>query len=298
LLSKQEERFRALERLTTFELRNARQKQLEAAKKEKEEKEKLERELAEAHEREIELQRAREQEEKEAREDAEEKERKRELVDETQLEISMEASLEAGLDDSLPSPVLNGTSDDISPLDEEERELKIGEDGIKMLGYLSRKPTKESQNKKAHGRVWKQFYAVLKNSDMIFFRNEKEAQLHLKPIQTVTVLSSKVEVASDYHKKKNVLRLSLSSGAEYLMQCESADEMSQWIQHIRGNSSKHDEEELKNRILAINTTPVTSQQNTNDQLAGQDSGKKDKKSRSSLFSKKKKSGKSESKLDT
>ena len=41
LLLKQEERFYALERLTTFELRNARQKQMEMARKEKEEKDRL-----------------------------------------------------------------------------------------------------------------------------------------------------------------------------------------------------------------------------------------------------------------
>lgn len=34
----------------------------------------------------------------------------------------------------------------------EDAELQIGVEGIKMLGYLSRKPTKESQNKKAHSR--------------------------------------------------------------------------------------------------------------------------------------------------
>lgn len=49
----------------------------------------------------------------------------------------------------LASPASNGNG---AAHEEEERELKIGEDGIKMLGYLSRKPTKESQNKKAHGR--------------------------------------------------------------------------------------------------------------------------------------------------
>ena len=41
LLTKQEERFNALERLTTYELRSARQKQMEAARREKEEKERL-----------------------------------------------------------------------------------------------------------------------------------------------------------------------------------------------------------------------------------------------------------------
>ena len=52
----------------------------------------------------------------------------------------------------------------------------------------------------------------------------------------MSVVGSKVAVASDYHKKKNVLRLALTNGSEYLMQAGSADEMSLWIQNIRGSA--------------------------------------------------------------
>lgn len=91
------------------------------------------------------------------------------------------------------------------------------------------------------------------------------------------------------------------------MQSESADEMSLWIQHIRGNSVDNtNEEELKNRLSAtITNVPPPSLSGSNIEphpvspTPQQDqSSKKDKKRSSSLFSKKKKSGKSESKLDS
>jgi hypothetical protein len=48
LLNKQTDRFHALERLTTFEMREARQRQLEEAKREREEQERKVREGQEA----------------------------------------------------------------------------------------------------------------------------------------------------------------------------------------------------------------------------------------------------------
>ena len=64
------------------------------------------------------------------------------------------------------------------------------------------------------------------------------------------MLGSQVGVASDYHKKKNVFRLNLASGSEYLMHAKSADEMSLWIQHIRGScvDPNASDEELKKRL--------------------------------------------------
>ena len=40
------------------------------------------------------------------------------------------------------------------------------------------------------------------------------------------------EVASDYTKKKHVLRLKLHDGAEFLLEAQSQDEMVEWLQKI------------------------------------------------------------------
>ena len=58
-----------------------------------------------------------------------------------------------------------------------DNELQIGVDGVKMFGYLQRKPTKEAANKKAHSRVWKKFFVVLKEKDLMFYHDDKEAKI-------------------------------------------------------------------------------------------------------------------------
>ena len=42
-----------------------------------------------------------------------------------------------------------------------------------------------------------------------------------------------IEVATDYVKRSNVFRLKLVSGAEYLFQAGSSDEMNMWVQKFR-----------------------------------------------------------------
>ena len=41
------------------------------------------------------------------------------------------------------------------------------------------------------------------------------------------------EIATDYHKKKNVLRVRLADGAEYLLTAHSSAEMNTWISKIQ-----------------------------------------------------------------
>jgi len=41
------------------------------------------------------------------------------------------------------------------------------------------------------------------------------------------------EVAADYTKKQNVLRLRLNDGSEYLFEFHSADEMTAWLSKIQ-----------------------------------------------------------------
>ena len=50
------------------------------------------------------------------------------------------------------------------------------------------------------------------------------------------------EIATDYTKKKNVLRLRLADGAEYLLMAHSHSEMNSWLAKIQfhaGEGSTH-----------------------------------------------------------
>jgi len=189
-----------------------------------------------------------------------------------------------------------------------QNELTIGVDGVKMFGPLSRKPTKEAGNKKAHSRVWKQFFVVLKGIDLMFYPNEKDAKNKANTAQVIVTTGCVASVASDYTKKKNVLRLVLASGAEYLLQAESVNEMTTWIQAIGTVTSKDAEdgesaEEIQKRLSTLGSPsrPVSTIDNTNSAAPApaeqQQEGSKKEKKRKSLFGNKKKSQKDKSGSD-
>lgn len=286
LLSKQEDRFNQLERLTTFELREARQRQLEAAKKEREEKERLERELAEQRERDLEKKRV-----------EEEKEKERLRAASASPAQSTQSQRQQSEEQAQAAPSKGHMNGDEKP---SQSELAIGVDGVKMLGHLSRKPTKEAGNKKAHSRVWKQFFVVLKGTDLMFYSNEKEARNRSTNAQIISTTGSGASVASDYSKKKNVLRLVLASGAEYLLQADSVNDMTTWIQSIGSvTTTKDDEdgrskEEIRKRLSTMGSPsrPLSVVEQSN--VSAPEEGSKKEKKRKSLFGNKKKSQKDKS----
>ena len=120
----------------------------------------------------------------------------------------------------------------------------------------------------------------------------------MEPIQTLSLIGSHVSVASDYHKKKNVIRLALSSGSEYLIQAKSANDMSLWIQNIRGctvDPNNAEETLIKTLSFSSPSRPVSSVINNEGSpvIMAADHGSKGSKDRNkktkSLFGKKRKS---------
>merc|ERR1712224_1022756 len=113
--------------------------------------------------------------------------------------------------------------------------VKIGNDGVAMMGYLERKQTMETKKKKSTSKVWKQFYAVLKHDQILFYKDEQEAIERHQPIQTMPVAGGKAETVLDSKKKKDqhpqpVFKLALAAGSEYQMQAKSQEEIVHWIQ--------------------------------------------------------------------
>jgi spectrin beta len=53
----------------------------------------------------------------------------------------------------------------------------------------------------------------------------------------VSILHAKCERADDYTKRKNVFRLSLPDGSEFLFLAHSADEMNEWVKKMAFHAS-------------------------------------------------------------
>jgi len=181
---------------------------------------------------------------------AEEEDRNRSMVNgdvSTELDVSAEASnvveeLMKEADVTLNESNISTTDggEDISREEHVAGKVIVPAAGsaIKIAGYLARKHTMEGSHKKASQRTWKQYFVSLKDTDLNFHREEADFKNGVDPVQVFDIIDSRCEVASDYHKKKNVFRLKLASGKEYLLHAKAPDELSLWIQHIRGSSIK------------------------------------------------------------
>ncbi|XP_052269284.1 spectrin beta chain, non-erythrocytic 1-like isoform X3 [Dreissena polymorpha] len=136
-----------------------------------------------------------------------------------------------------------------------------------MEGLLERKQELQSGGKKATIRSWKNYYAVLFGQLLCFFQDKKGYSEKFAVAPPVNVHQARCEVASDYTKKKFVLRLRLHDGAEFLLEAPSQSEMQDWVSHINRYAaqsamfpdmefSHYEEEEDRDQPPSIDSTSV------------------------------------------
>ncbi|XP_064623906.1 spectrin beta chain, non-erythrocytic 2-like isoform X3 [Lineus longissimus] len=99
-------------------------------------------------------------------------------------------------------------------------------------GILDRKQELQSGGKKATIRSWKTFYTTLNDDCMCFFKDKQALSESSAAASYITIRNAVCEVAKDYTKKKNVLRLKPSDGSEYLFTMGSQKEMTDWLGKI------------------------------------------------------------------
>ncbi|XP_065257307.1 spectrin beta chain, non-erythrocytic 1 isoform X1 [Emys orbicularis] len=164
-----------------------------------------------------------------------------------------------------------------------------------MEGILHRKHEWETHNKKASNRSWHNVYCVINNQEMGFYKDSKAAASGI-PYHSEIPISLKeavCEIAVDYKKKKHVFKLRLTDGNEYLFQAKDDEEMNTWIQAITSAISS-DKIEVS---PSTQSTPASSRAQTlpasvtitSESSPGkrEKDKEKDKEKRFSLFGKKK-----------
>ncbi|XP_063730288.1 spectrin beta chain, non-erythrocytic 1 isoform X2 [Eleginops maclovinus] len=103
-----------------------------------------------------------------------------------------------------------------------------------LEGFLHRKHEWEGHNKKASSRSWHNVYCVINQQEMGFYKDQKSAGQGI-PYHSEIPVSLKdavCEVALDYKKKKHVFKLKITDGNEYLFQAKDDEEMNTWISAI------------------------------------------------------------------
>ncbi|KAM3853782.1 spectrin beta chain, erythrocytic isoform 1-T1 [Vipera latastei] len=150
---------------------------------------------------------------------------------------------------------------------------------VQLEGYLGRKHDLEAPNKRASNRSWNTLYCVLRNNELTFYKDAKSLALGVpyhgeEPFRLKNALC---EVAADYKKKKHVFKLRLSNGSEWLFHGKDEDEMHTWL--LGFSTAIIDSQSIKSKAQSLPLPPITT---TDVNLT-----KKDKEKRFSFFPKKK-----------
>jgi len=242
----QEERFGALERLTTYELKEMRKRQEEEYRRMHPDADiPPAKESPPMKHRVIEdfLREEKEMEEKERlrREQIEIEEARRRDFPQEKIQVEKTPSHEAREEkrESGGEPFVNGDEETPSgarttPPKRGEGEAGLGEE-VENEGSLGRKHEWETHDKKASNRSWHHVYVVQQGVNLSFYKDKKHKlqEIYYHGEEPVKLSNAEVTIADDYTKKKHVFRLKLQNGGEFLFQAKDDDEMNSWVEGLK-----------------------------------------------------------------
>uniref|UniRef100_A0A158R574 Spectrin beta chain n=1 Tax=Syphacia muris TaxID=451379 RepID=A0A158R574_9BILA len=128
--------------------------------------------------------------------------------------------------------------------------------GSTFEGVLIRKHTYEGLDRKASSRSWEKVYAVLRGSQLSFYKDQKHKDENVlyhgeEPMQ---LEGCSVSIANDYSKKKNVLSLRYPIGAEYLLQAATETDMERWLSRLQAATGVSKDEMVRSQTLPAEST--------------------------------------------
>ncbi|XP_060790175.1 spectrin beta chain, erythrocytic isoform X5 [Neoarius graeffei] len=157
---------------------------------------------------------------------------------------------------------------------------------VLLNGTLSRKHEMEGPNKKAANRSWSNIYFVLKPGQLSAYKDAKSFahSVTYHGENPLPLHNAVCEVLTNYKKKKHVFKLRLGDGSEYLFQCKDEEDLKSWTQAIEKAAEYMTEEPVAgpSEPRAQSLPPPSS-----STVSEVPSAKKEKEKRFTLFTKKK-----------
>ncbi|XP_056283080.1 spectrin beta chain, erythrocytic isoform X2 [Pseudoliparis swirei] len=160
-------------------------------------------------------------------------------------------------------------------------------------GVVGRKHDVEGSGKKASNRSWNSLYCVLKPGQLSAYKDAKSfghgTTFHGE--DPLTLRHATWELLANYKKKKHVAKLRLRDGSEYLFQCKDEEELQRWSQAVEKAVqplAEEEEEEASGPSGAkAHSLPPPPPSSSSTALPEPGAAKKDEKKKFSRFAKKK-----------
>ena len=240
----QERREREEEEKREQELRERKRQEQLRLKEEKEEKDRkeMERKQREVSEKHIRLKEENDRKEKE-RKEREEREKMRALEEKKRAEAKAkqeeeisrkEAERQQRLEEQRRQEEQNNKNENnnnnksaSSPQDQRKASVSSNVEGI-----LQRKQELESGGKKAHARMWKTLYTVLRGHQLLFYREKKDAKSTNYAAPPVDLTDGFCEEASDVVRRKNAFRLLCDDDSDFFFVAKDPQDLKRWMKNI------------------------------------------------------------------
>ncbi len=103
---------------------------------------------------------------------------------------------------------------------------------VMLEGPLERKQQSQSGGKRSTLRSWKTYYTVLSGQILCFFKDQNDFKDAKAAAAPILIQHAQCEKATDYTKKKNVIRLVTQDGSEFLFHASSKEELDAWIEKL------------------------------------------------------------------
>ena len=121
-----------------------------------------------------------------------------------------------------------------SPKDQRKASLSTVE------GILQRKQELESGGKKAHARAWKTLYTVLRDHQLFFYREKKDAQSTNYAAPPIDLKDGFCEEASDVARRKNAFRVLCDDDSDFLFVAKDPSDLERWVTNINEAAEQSD----------------------------------------------------------
>lgn len=159
-----------------------------------------------------------------------EKERQQEIERQTLLSKDLDIS---GTETDVTVSDVPSSPEREKPSRKAEAMLRYQSTTDSLEGILIRKHAWETSTKKATNRSWEKVYILVKDHRLYVYKDQKhskqEPENYYHGEMPVSLRGCSVDVASDYTKRRYVFRLRLAGGGEYLFQAKDEEEMQRWI---------------------------------------------------------------------
>jgi len=120
---------------------------------------------------------------------------------------------------------------------------------VTIEDYLERKQQAQSGGKRATLRSWKTYYTVLSGQILCFFKDPNDFKESKAASPPILIHHAAVEKASDYTKKKNVIRLVTQDNSEFLFDTGSRERCELWTEKLLASAMSDPGESVKQSIM-------------------------------------------------